>query len=721
MEHNRFWEAEWEGLPVILQKNILFKQIQKHPLGFSDIAYIHIPYDTLPILLREQPKIVISSELGFRTLQSTIYRILNPKSRLLVWATLSEHTEKARGSLRRSFRKWILRHADGVLVNGESGARYIKGFGYPEARIFKVPYTTDVTLFARSPLDRKLEEAYRLIYVGQLIERKGLILFFEVLINWALNHPEMEIEFWVVGDGPLRGKLLQIKCPQNLKISFLGSISYSELPDIYAKCGILVFPTLADEWGVVVNEALASGLPVLGSVNSQAVEELIKDGTNGWVFYPNNPQSIYEALDRALSTPPERLLKMREISRRCAFTVTPKVVADRIIEAINNISRKRVALMLNIIAPYRLPLIKELAKHFHVRVMVSKTEDNRAQLWDTYVVQELQKLSIEWEKVWGITIILPRFRRGERFDQRYIHINPGYFLSLFRFHPDVIITLEMGFRSIVALLYGFLFHKPVWVWWGGTLHTESSIGFIKRNWRKIFVKIVSRWISYGQLSTEYLLSLGVPREKILQIQNCIDESLFRVKYVKSLQIEPRPVLLYVGQLVKRKGIDLLLQAASKVQQKGLKFSLMLVGSGPEEETLKEMAQELGLSNIYFFRGKSYSEIPSIYKNADVLVLPTLEDVWGIVVNEALWSGLPVLVSRYAGCATEIVPETNIFDPLSPEEFESALERAIRGEIAPPDLSRLFTCNEVASLIIEDIKKTINEDITHPQPLPPARR
>jgi glycosyltransferase involved in cell wall biosynthesis len=369
--------------------------------------------------------------------------------------------------------------------------------------------------------------------------------------------------------------------------------------------------------------------------------------------------------------------------------------------------------MLNIIAPYRLPLIKELAKHFHVRVMVSKTEDNRAQLWDTYVVQEMQKLSIEWEKVLGITIILQRIRRGERFDQRYIHINPGYFLSLFRFHPDVIITLEMGFRSIVALLYGFLFHKPVWVWWGGTLHTESSIGFIKRNWRKIFVKIVPRWISYGQLSTEYLLSLGVPRKKILQIQNCIDESLFRVKYVQSLQIEPRPVLLYVGQLVKRKGIDLLLQAASKVQQKGLKFSLMLVGSGPEEENLKKMAQELGLSNIYFFGGKSYSEIPSIYKNADVLVLPTLEDVWGIVVNEALWSGLPVLVSKYAGCATEIVPETNIFDPMSPEEFESGLERAIRGEIAPPDLSRLLTCNEVASLIIEDIKRTINEDISHP--------
>ena len=368
-------------------------------------------------------------------------------------------------------------------------------------------------------------------------------------------------------------------------------------------------------------------------------------------------------------------------------------------------SKRRVALTLNVVAPYRLPLIRRLAEEYHLRLFLSGKEDNRG-VWSEYIQRKLEEFGVEQEKVWGITLKVPRLLNGALFDRRYVHINPGYFSALLRFQPDAIISNEMGFRSAVAVFYGYLFRKPVWVWWGGTAHTERSISPLKRAWRRLFAKLVKRWISYGQTSTEYLLSLGVSRERILQIQNCVDESLFLDQHSPSLQIEPKPVFLYVGQLIKRKGIDLLLTASSKVQRKGYKFSLLLVGSGPEQHALEVMAKELGLENVYFINERPPFEMPGIYRSADVFVLPTLEDVWGLVVNEALWSGLPVLVSKYAGCAPELVPETNVFDPLSPEDFEAALERAIRQEIAPPDLSRLIPCQTVAEMLVRDLNAVL---------------
>jgi glycosyltransferase involved in cell wall biosynthesis len=86
----------------------------------------------------------------------------------------------------------------------------------------------------------------------------------------------------------------------------------------------------------------------------------------------------------------------------------------------------------------------------------------------------------------------------------------------------------------------------------------------------------------------------------------------------------------------------------------------------------------------------------------VLVFPTLDDVWGLVVNEALWSGLPALVSIYAGCARELVPVGSTFDPLDPADFTDKLRLAVKGELPSPDLTRMKRIDEVSGLIIREL-------------------
>src|SRR6185437_4615437 len=96
-EPNRPWIATFDELNVILQRNITFRSSWRHPTGFSERIYLHCPYDTLPQLLRLRPDVLISGELGLRTLQASFYKALNPGCQFVIWATLSEHSEQGRG------------------------------------------------------------------------------------------------------------------------------------------------------------------------------------------------------------------------------------------------------------------------------------------------------------------------------------------------------------------------------------------------------------------------------------------------------------------------------------------------------------------------------------------------------------------------------------------------------------------------------------------------
>ena len=149
--------------------------------------------------------------------------------------------------------------------------------------------------------------------------------FLDVFARFAEANPDRHLELWIVGDGPERSALEARPMPANAVLRFCGNLSYAELPATYQRAGILVFPTLADEWGVVVNEALAAGVPVLGSLYSQAVEELVEEGRTGWIFRPDHEGEARAALERALATPADRLEEMRAHCLVQARRIAPEV------------------------------------------------------------------------------------------------------------------------------------------------------------------------------------------------------------------------------------------------------------------------------------------------------------------------------------------------------------------------------------------------------------
>jgi len=341
MEPNRNWQAAWDSLDVRVQRTWTVRRRWRHAAGFSDKLYVHVPVDTLSKLRALRPDVILSAELGFRSLFSSIYARYLRHIPLVLWLTLSDHTEQGRGWLRHVLRRWLLSRADAAVVNGAGGARYVERFGFDSRRTFRVPYTALPGLFAQLPFTRPPESAHRLLYVGQLIERKGLAPFIATLATWASEHPNRKVNFDIAGSGPLDGELAALPTPPNLTLNFLGERDYSALMAVYASAGIFVLPTLADEWGLVVNEALSAGLPVLGSVYSQAIEELCRDGDNGWIFRADSPSETFDAIDRALSTPVEQLDAMRVSARGAVEHLTPEYAVERLLQAVASALKNR--------------------------------------------------------------------------------------------------------------------------------------------------------------------------------------------------------------------------------------------------------------------------------------------------------------------------------------------------------------------------------------------
>jgi glycosyltransferase involved in cell wall biosynthesis len=340
VEPNRPWPVRWGTLDVVVQRSVMLKKRWKRSGGFSDTSYVHLPLDTLSQLRRYRPDVIIAGELGVRSCLAAAYAAVRVGTPLILWATVSELTEQRRGRLREWLRPALLSRADAVLVNGASGARYIGSLGVPCQKIQVIPYSTDVSRFAQASTERVAGEPRQLFYAGLLIERKGLAEFLEALARWGRRNSERRVVLRLAGDGPERRRLEALPMPPNTLVQFLGNVAYEELPALYRSADVFVLPTLEDEWGVVVNEALASGLPVLGSRFSQAVEELIEDGQTGWTFKPDDPVELDNALSRAMSATDVEVRRLGNAARYRAAALAPDVVADRISEVVRCLATK---------------------------------------------------------------------------------------------------------------------------------------------------------------------------------------------------------------------------------------------------------------------------------------------------------------------------------------------------------------------------------------------
>jgi hypothetical protein len=336
MESSRDWNPDFGALDVKVQKSISLPVKHTHPFGFDYPSKLLIPVSTWSDLRHLQPDVVMSLEVGPRTLQAFFLRWLGLRYKLVVQVRESEITAMSRGKLRIMLRKFILPRVDQVLVNGESGRRHVKDCGVRDENITIVPSGTDTVHFGGNQITQSDSTELKLLYVGALIPLKGIIPFATILRDEAARS-KRRIRWKVIGRGADEAELQAIDWPPNFVLEMGGACEYHELPRIYADNDVFVMPSLADEWGMVVNEAMASGLPVLGCIGTQAVEELVKPGGNGWSYKPGDEAGLRQAIREMLDTEPTSLHGMGHAARQVALACSDHLTTERILEALQKV------------------------------------------------------------------------------------------------------------------------------------------------------------------------------------------------------------------------------------------------------------------------------------------------------------------------------------------------------------------------------------------------
>jgi glycosyltransferase involved in cell wall biosynthesis len=230
---------------------------------------------------------------------------------------------------------------------------------------------------------------------------------------------------------------------------------------------------------------------------------------------------------------------------------------------------------------------------------------------------------------------------------------------IFTFKPDVINLTgysEPGtiFVLVIARILGIktlLTNESIY---SKKLHPKTVKQFFADFFKRLILKLTDGFLSYGIKSNDYLYRLGVEKKSIFSFLNSFDRSKFlNHNENKALNSTDSPYILFVGRLSEEKNLKALIQLAKKFKQDNFNYYIKIVGDGDEIEYLTDVVFNENLP-IKLEGAKNWNELNSIYKNSLAFILPSLNETWGMVANEAMEMGVPVICSNVCGCADDLV-------------------------------------------------------------------
>jgi glycosyltransferase involved in cell wall biosynthesis len=254
--------------------------------------------------------------------------------------------------------------------------------------------------------------------------------------------------------------------------------------------------------------------------------------------------------------------------------------------------------------------------------------------------------------------------------------------------PDAVAVNGWSMPEARAALYWCGTHPPV----RGIVMSETKQDDGRRVWWKELIKRhilrnAAAALVGGREQADYLVKLGLARERIFIGYDVVDNDHFRhgaaearrnaAAFRKQYQL-PENYFFVCTRLLPRKNVDGLLKAYAAYRRICQHpWHLVIAGSGAEEEALRELERTLGVEGVRWVGFVQYDELPIYYGLASAFIHPATSEPWGLVVNEAAASGLPLLIAKSVGAGYELLAsEQNglAFDPQNADELSHALLR-----------------------------------------------
>lgn len=316
---------------------------------------------------------------------------------------------------------------------------------------------------------------------------------------------------------------------------------------------------------------------------------------------------------------------------------------------------KKVIFVTNIPNPYRIPLFNEMSRQFkenniHLK-LVFGSESYKRRLFKLDTSE--MKFDYEILKDTGYTFS----KDGEK----TIFLYKGLTSLMNKEKPDAMIVAGFSPATIKIFLRKIAKHTPYVIFSGTIERGKRNQNILRKLQRSLLTKNAASFVAYGNMAKEYLVNSGAPEQHVFIGRNTVDTTFFAEK-TSELRRQfssesDKAHFTYLGYLVPRKNVILLLQSVKIVAQKRRDFILDVIGDGISLTELKNFVDHNQLNDVVTFHGfRQKNELPAFFAKSRGLLFQTDFDIWGLVLNEAMAAGVPCLASPNAGATYDLIEE-----------------------------------------------------------------
>lgn len=268
-ENRRSWIIDFNKI------TFAYKFVKGITLKVSYEREIQININFLVEFIKHSPNVIICSGYSFSTLMALFYKAINKRVKIIIWTEAYEHENKL-------LRKMMVKFTDAFLVGGILASERVVELGAEKRRLYTAYNCVETNKYAMTDGKSFKECDKTILYVGRLVYSKGvwdLVKAFEIYQNKSKDS-----KLILLGDGPIKEELESYCTEKSLNCTFEGFIQQNKIYPYYSEADIFVLCSHHDNNPLVLLEALASGLPIVVSDAVGSVNDVVKQGINGYSF-----------------------------------------------------------------------------------------------------------------------------------------------------------------------------------------------------------------------------------------------------------------------------------------------------------------------------------------------------------------------------------------------------------------------------------------------------
>jgi glycosyltransferase involved in cell wall biosynthesis len=634
-EPNRLWDLP----PLDFDHEFLREQW----VAMKD-RYIHNNIGVIGALRKFKPDIVVTDGFNPTHLYAFLYTLVSDAAHIPM-TDGTDRSEEALSAVHRAVRRLVYSRSSAFVSASVGGDRLYQSYGIAADECFKSCLCVDNNAY--TPPVPAPQKRYDFIFAGRIEPGKSPLFALEVACVTAQNLGR-KTSLLVVGSGSLDKELRRAAAEKSqwVEVEFFGFAAQAQLPELYRSARLFLFPTLADVWGVVANEACAAGLPVLVSPHAGVNGELVRDGENGFICEID--ADLWAQRAALLLSQPGMWQEFSARSLALANQYTFANSANGLLDACRLAQRRRISAKeaQGMDRPRRVVIVERQLLHYRTAFY------NRLKTL-------LENEGVELELLFGRGTPAEAMKKDEvtidwarRIPTHYLLGNRVCWQPFGDYARGADLVVVMHENKLLYNLWLLSFGRPRRLaFWGHGRNMQSNKPTgLKERFKRWTVNKVDWWFAYTRSSAELVNQAGFPSDRTTVVQNAVDTS--RLSHVcseissercRALRVElglgNGPVGLYLGSLYREKRLDFLLDAAREVRKRVPNFQLLVAGAGPMQDVIESAAaDEPWIHYLGPLKGNRKAEILVL---ADVMLNPGLV---GLAILDSFASGTPMFTT-----------------------------------------------------------------------------